>query len=233
MRTRPRAYSVAVLGLILPLAAAAQTPDATTAPTIENLAWIAGTWATDLGDQVLEERWSPPMANAMTGSFRWSRDDEVWLYEFLLIEETDGGIFYYLRHFGPGSVGWEEREEPLAYRLDSLAPNRAEFASVDTAGDSFVFSREGDELIIEIISGDDVKRIVYTLQAETGEAEVEQEPVAEEGEEVPTAVQDAVEPGNVAQPADRSSGTEARRYPRPGRLADGSVARLCATWLVG
>lgn len=200
MRTRPRTLAVAVLGLTLSLAAAAQTPDETTAPTIEDLAWIAGTWATDLGDQTLEERWSPPMANAMTGSFRWSRDDEVWLYEFLLIEETDDGISYYLRHFGPGSLGWEEREEPLAYRLDSLAPNRAEFASLDAAGDAFVFSRDGDELTIEIISGDDVKRFVYTLQDATTGDEAAVPGAADEAETAPTEpapaeqVEDSTEP---------------------------------------
>lgn len=185
MKMKPRSL-LATLALALPLAVAAQTPDATDSPNpgIEDLAWIAGTWATDLEDQVLEERWSAPMANAMTGSFRWSRDGAVWLYEFLLIEETDDGLFYYLRHFGPGSVGWEERDAPLAYQLDSLAPNRAEFASVAAAGDSFVFSREDDQLTIEIVSGDDIKRFVYSLQ------EVE----AEEASAVPATGEPADEP---------------------------------------
>lgn len=189
MRRRAQ-ISIAVLTLASVLAAAglAQTPESEDAPavenpTIEDLAWIAGTWSTDLADQVLEERWSPPMANAMAGSFRWARDGEVWLYEFLLIEETADGIFYYLRHFGPGSLGWEERDAPLAYRLDSLAPNRAEFASVDDADDSFVFSREGDELTIEIVSAQDSKRFVYGLQAEPGATDPNEVDSPEQGAE--------------------------------------------------
>ena len=154
----------AAIGL-LPLAAGAQS--------INDLAWIAGTWATDLPDQVLEERWSPPMANAMTGSFRWAREGEVWLYEFLLIEQTEAGIFYYLRHFGPASVGWEERDAPLAYQLATLEPQRAVFNSVVAEGDSFVFERVDDQLTIQIVSGDDVKNFVYSLQDDAGVAAVD------------------------------------------------------------
>ncbi len=158
------------LGLV-PLTAAAQS--------IDDLSWIAGTWATDLPDQVLEERWSPPMANAMTGSFRWARDGEVWLYEFLLMEQTEDGIFYYLRHFGPGSLGWEERDQPLAYQLATLEPNRAVFNALGIEGNSFVFERVDDQLTIQIVSGDDVKNFVYSLQdgdtgVEAGETTVDE-----------------------------------------------------------
>lgn len=139
-------------------------PGVVAGQTIGDLAWIAGTWVTDLEDQALEERWSPPMANAMTGSFRWTRDGAVWLYEFLLIEETEDGIFYYLRHFGPSSRAWEERDAPLTYRLSAVDPGSAVFESVTTPGDTFIFTREGDQLTIEIGSQDgDPRRFVYSL----------------------------------------------------------------------
>lgn len=156
--TVARATIVLTLGLIL------WPPQFAVGQTIDDLAWITGTWVTDLEDQALEERWSPPMANAMTGSFRWTRDGAVWLYEFLLIEETEDGIFYHLRHFGPGSQAWEERDAPLTYRLSTAAPGNAVFESVTTPGDAFIFTREDDQLTIEIRSQDgDPRRFVYSL----------------------------------------------------------------------
>ena len=109
-----------LIGLcLLPLPAQAEEPTAASAPpTLDDLAWIAGHWQGEPpGGGQADEIWTPPAAGAMMGSFRWTRGDRVIVYEFLLIEETADGIVLRLRHFNPGSVGWEEKDAPLNFAL--------------------------------------------------------------------------------------------------------------------
>ena len=124
---------------------------------IADLAWIAGRWAVQQGEhEFLEETWNDPMANSMIGMFRWQRGDRIWLYEYLLIEETEEGITYHLRHFGPGSKGWETKDEPLSFPLKNVRENEAIFENPDRNDPKrFIFARDGDTLAIHIESEDE------------------------------------------------------------------------------
>ena len=87
----------------------------------------------------------------MTGMFTWTRGDKNWLYEFLLIEQTDEGINFYLRHFVPGSVAWEDKKEPLTYPLKELGDHKAVFENPERDEPRrFIFSRQNDSLTIRI-----------------------------------------------------------------------------------
>ena len=84
---------------------------------ITDLEFMAGNWktASDWGD--MDEIWSSPMGNCMMCTFRCVKDGKVVFYEFIVIEqnENDSVPVLKLRHFNPGSIGWEDKDKPYLY----------------------------------------------------------------------------------------------------------------------
>jgi len=86
---------VLFLGLIfsgvLPLAATSAPPPAA---KVEDLAWMAGSWAGTEGKVQMEEHWTAPKGGAMLGLHRDVAGGKMVGFEFLRIEETPGGVAY-------------------------------------------------------------------------------------------------------------------------------------------
>lgn len=96
--------------------------------SIADFDWLVGDWLGEKNGGLVEERWSAAAGGAMMGMFRWLADGKVRLYEFLLIEPGPQGPVMRLKHFSPGLVGWEEKEESLEFHLESTGDGRAVFA---------------------------------------------------------------------------------------------------------
>ena len=108
--------------LIISTSAAAQTK-----ANIKDLHFISGQWRVqhEWGD--MEENWSAPAGNNMMGSYRCVKDGKAIFYEFMVIEQTDSVPVLYLRHFGPASIAWEDKDAPGMYPLTKLEPGKAQF----------------------------------------------------------------------------------------------------------
>lgn len=98
---------------------------------IKDLSFMAGKWTTkgEWGD--MEENWSQPLGNCMMCSYRCVKDGKVVFYEFIVIEQQHSGPVMKLRHFSPGSIGWEEKDKPYEYPLIFLDENVARFERPD------------------------------------------------------------------------------------------------------
>ncbi|GLU57321.1 DUF6265 family protein [Dyadobacter frigoris] len=99
--------------------------------SINDLAFMSGTWTMkhEWGD--MEEFWGPPMGNSLISSYRCVKDGKVVFYEFVVIEQVENVPVMKLRHFNPGSIGWEDKNSPLEYPLVSLSKNKAVFEAKD------------------------------------------------------------------------------------------------------
>jgi len=85
---------------------------------LADLAWLVGTWREEReGGEVLEERWDPPLGDSMTGTMRWLTDGRASMYEFLLLEAREDAVRLYIRHYNPGSVAWEGKDDPVTLTL--------------------------------------------------------------------------------------------------------------------
>ena len=123
---------------------------------LDELSWITGRWVREKDGEYLEEHWSEPQGNVLLGTFRWLRGGRAWLYEFMVIEELPEGIVFHLRHFGPGSVAWEERDAPMSYPLAHLRDGEAIFENPERDDPRrFVYRRRGDELEVRVETPDD------------------------------------------------------------------------------
>lgn len=116
---------------------------------IADLAWIAGNWETHLKGSHLQENWSEPIGDCMMGAFRWIREGKVWIYELLTIREEDGTLVLRFRHFSDELVPWEEKNEPLTYRLVSSTDREAIFENPDSESHRrYAFERLDDKTMI-------------------------------------------------------------------------------------
>ncbi len=96
--------------------------------SFEEFGFIEGNWAgTFRGDRDYEAYWSTPTGNAIMGMIRFIRDDQTILFELLSIERTERGMILSVKHFTPGLVGRQEREDAVRYRLIEIGNNRAVF----------------------------------------------------------------------------------------------------------
>jgi hypothetical protein len=111
---------------------------------IKDLGFITGQWTLqhEWGD--MEETWSAPMGNNMMCSYRCVKDGKVIFYEFIVVEQTDSVPVMHLRHFGPGSVAWEDKEAPGLYPLVHLQQGLAQFKKQDGAA-VLTFTRQSPQ----------------------------------------------------------------------------------------
>ena len=107
--------------------------DGTSPPaTIEDMAWIVGSWAgTGLGGES-HESWLPPIDGQIAGIFHQSNDDEIQFYELLQFVERDGSLVLRLKHFNRDLSGWEDNSGASAveFPLVAISDNAAYFSGL-------------------------------------------------------------------------------------------------------
>ncbi|MEM9166294.1 MAG: DUF6265 family protein [Planctomycetota bacterium] len=120
------------------------------APTIDDLAFIAGSWRGELGPMIVEETWFEPVAGNMTGVFRMAGPDAVQLVEIMTIAQSDDGLVYRLRHFDQALVPWaSEANGPIEAGVAMPEPGRAVFTPTDPSHGvaSIGYELIGEELV--------------------------------------------------------------------------------------
>lgn len=125
----------ALVALLLATPAAAQetrslAPGAASPPaTLDQLAWLAGTWRGEGIAGPATEVYSSPEAGQIAGHFtQHGKDGGVFFYELMQIVPRDGSLVYRLRHFNADLTGWEDASRKAV-----------EFPLVAIEGDRFHF----------------------------------------------------------------------------------------------
>jgi len=103
-----------------------------TGPLVQDFAFLAGRWRGGVsGGGLFDEDWSQPAADSMMGMFRYMENGKVQFYEFMVIEATPSGPVLHVRHFDPGLTGWEEKNAPLTFTVDSSSEKQVVFVNAD------------------------------------------------------------------------------------------------------
>ncbi|MBD3648285.1 MAG: hypothetical protein HUJ31_12730 [Pseudomonadales bacterium] len=113
---------------------------------LDALSFMTGHWVA-AGDDNYEEVWLAPAAGTLPGSFRWVFPNGRQVLEYLVIEETDEGVFFRFKHFNPNYEAWEK--EPNTYRLTAVDESSATFERVSDNMDvpkTLSYTREGNTL---------------------------------------------------------------------------------------
>ena len=120
--------------------------------TIDQVAWLEGSWAGEAFGGTFEEVWSAPSAGTMVGTFKLMHGGKPSMYEFQAIVEEEGSLIVKLKHFNADFSGWEEKKEFVSFPLVKLTEDAAYFGGLTyrrLGTDRLlvhVAIREGDEL---------------------------------------------------------------------------------------
>lgn len=116
---------------------------------IEKLSFMTGRWTLSHQWGEMEENWSLPSNNTMICSYKCVKDGKPQFYEFIIIEQTDSVPVMTLRHFGPGNIAWEEKDQPNVYPLAELRTDFAKFERPDKKL-NLTFARTTDKLTVTL-----------------------------------------------------------------------------------
>lgn len=99
----------------------------------------------------MQEQWSAPQGNDMMGMFRLIQGGKVVFYEFMTFARESSGLTLRIKHFDPGLVGWEEKDESIVFDLEKIGDNRAVFATEkDGEPERLIFERHLDVLVVTL-----------------------------------------------------------------------------------
>jgi hypothetical protein len=139
-----------MLALVTALALAAPPVPA----TLQDAAFIAGSWLSDEGGVRSEEVWTAPAGDAMLGMWRLVVRGETKVLELLALRGEDGTLVLRMRHFDPALVGREERDRPLVLPLARKGDGSLRFEGprVDGGGGpvALTYVRRGDALEVTL-----------------------------------------------------------------------------------
>jgi hypothetical protein len=98
---------------------------------LDDLSWLAGDWHGEREGVCFDEQWSAPAGNTMMCMFRWIQGEQVRFYEFVIIEQEVEELILRIKHFNPGLIGWETKEESIAFTLVEMDEEKAVFIKQD------------------------------------------------------------------------------------------------------
>lgn len=110
--------AIAVAGVACLALAFGDEKQAPAAHTIDELAWIAGSWELEGGGSTTEEHWIHPNGGAMLGVSRTVAGGKMVFFEFLRVETRKDELYYVAQPSGA---------KPTAFKLVELKNQRAVF----------------------------------------------------------------------------------------------------------
>ncbi len=122
------------------------------AATIEDAAWLVGSWTGTAFGQRFEEVWNPASAGTMVGFFKLIGDDGVAFYELLLLSIEDGSLSLKVKHFNADFTAWEEKADYVDFRLVKKDDDALHFGGIsfyrrgNDSMDGYIVMKSGDEV---------------------------------------------------------------------------------------
>ena len=113
---------------------------------VDDLAWMKGRWAGNLGPATLEETWNDPKAGTMVAVVRMSSPQGVGFVELIVINEEDDTLVLRLQQF---SATYEPLM-PSAHKMTMTGQTETSisFAAEEGPIKKLSYSREGDTFTI-------------------------------------------------------------------------------------
>ena len=118
------------------------------AASIDQLAWMTGTWEAALGPNTLEETWVAPTGGSIAAMVRMY-GESTSMFEVITIEEKDGTLAMTVQQW---DSGFEPRmPEAQQLILSEISDQRVMFEAVtDGPMNKLGYSRSGDTFTIEL-----------------------------------------------------------------------------------
>ena len=100
--------------------------------TIDQLSWMAGNWAGNLGPNQLEENWISNEGNSLMAAVRMTGADATSMFEVITIEEVEGSLVLHIKQWDAGFQPRTEAAQKL--ELSEITENSVKFEDVSGFG---------------------------------------------------------------------------------------------------
>lgn len=102
--------------------------------SLSDIGFIEGHWKATPQGSTVEAIWSAPAGDNMVGVIRMMKDSKATLYEMFAFEQTNQGLVALVKHFQPGLIGLEEKDQSDRYHFLEAGKGRA------------IFKKQGEDL---------------------------------------------------------------------------------------
>ncbi len=100
--------------------------------SIEQLDWMTGNWAGNLGPNQLEENWIASEGGSLMAAVRVTGADATSMFEMITIEEVDGSLVLHIQQWDPGFEPRTESAQEM--ELEEITANSVKFVNVSGFG---------------------------------------------------------------------------------------------------
>lgn len=125
--------------------------------SISDIRFIEGSWKATTADRSIDAVWSSPSGESITGYVRVMKDGKVSLYELFAFEKNEHGLVALVRHFRPGLIAMEEKDNPNHYNFLEAGNGRAIFEKEGEATRVLYEKRSDNQFAIVIGKQEDGK----------------------------------------------------------------------------
>ena len=121
-----------MVGSLLATLLASQSLAAGPAATIDQLSWMTGNWAGQLGPNQLEENWIATEGGSIAAMVRMTGSGSTSMFEMITIEEMDGSLVLHIQQWDPGFQPRTESAQKM--ELEESTANSVKFRAVSEGG---------------------------------------------------------------------------------------------------
>ena len=100
--------------------------------TIDQLDWMTGNWAGQLGPNQLEENWIASEGGSIAAMVRMTGGGATSMFEMITIEAVDGSLVLNIQQWDPGFQ--PRTESPQKMELEEITVNSVKFRAVTDGG---------------------------------------------------------------------------------------------------
>ncbi|HEV7347465.1 DUF6265 family protein [Telluribacter sp.] len=141
--TRCRSFLLLVC-LLTSLAAHSQS---TSKGTLNDINFLEGRWQGTFNGGPIDAAWTAPAGNNVAGFIRMMKDDKATLYEIFAFEQTENGPVAMVKHFRPGMISVEEKEQADRYKFIEAKKNQALF-ELENGQTRIIYEKRGDDQLV-------------------------------------------------------------------------------------
>ncbi|MFK7864331.1 MAG: DUF6265 family protein [Pseudohongiellaceae bacterium] len=102
------------------------------AASIDQVAWMTGNWAGQLGPNQLEENWISTEGKSIAAMVRMTGGDATSMFEMITIEEVEGSLVLHIQQWNPGFEPRTESAQKM--ELSEITSNSVKFVAVGEGG---------------------------------------------------------------------------------------------------
>ena len=114
-------------------------------PSVEQLAWLAGSWRFEKEGRVIDEHWLAPAGGLMVGTSRTVAKGKALEFEFMMIREGAGILFF---------VAWPSGKSETAFPMTSISATQVVFENpTNDFPQKITYARQADGSLLAWIEG--------------------------------------------------------------------------------